>query len=386
MSWVYVPALADSNSASGSPSPERAASLTSRGKPMRPQTFRRAWKKGGYIRRLSGLTWAPSTLDRGVASYIASHQATPASPTVWPDADGMTPTTDGLSTKCCASSMSVGRVVSSERTCRGMPTASSRHSCRHWKDWATALRREYSARRKSAQAIAESACSSWRTPSDNSRRGGAQDPAKRTAGGHTVNLQDQASTWPTVRACSGKRSSGANRTELTEAWGTPTAQDSEQSGGKGCVAAGNRGPSLHNQADSWPTPAARDHKSDHAKKTDTELYGAKGAPLSRVATCRFSLQAPAMPAGPESSTTRRTLNPLFVEWLMGLPLNWTLADPRSPFESPRPPSTSIAPCGGESTGSAPAETPLSLWLQRMRGELSKLLCELSDSRERSRLL
>ena len=32
----------------------------------------------------------------------------------------------------------------------------------------------------------------WRTPTDDSIRGGAQDPEKRMEGGHTINLQDQA--------------------------------------------------------------------------------------------------------------------------------------------------------------------------------------------------
>ena len=40
----------------------------------------------------------------------------------------------------------------------------------------------------------------WRTPSDPSKRGGAQPAEKRAEGGHTVNLEDQVMSWPTPRA------------------------------------------------------------------------------------------------------------------------------------------------------------------------------------------
>lgn len=66
MSWVYAPGLAGPNLASASPCPKRAASLTWRGKPLQPRVLSREWKAGGFIRRLSGLTLPPSTLEDGV--------------------------------------------------------------------------------------------------------------------------------------------------------------------------------------------------------------------------------------------------------------------------------------------------------------------------------
>ena len=97
----------------------------------------------------------------------------------------------------------------------------------------------------------------------------------------------------------------------------------------------------------WPTPLARDHRSGQAVKSDAELWGKKGRPLECVATT-FHPSHPALPipAGQPSSPPRRSLNPLFVEWLMGWPTGWT--------------------------ASAPAETGLSHWLQLMRGALSTL--------------
>lgn len=65
-----------------------------------------------------------------------------------------------------------------------------------------------------------SAAAQWPTPnvcSPNSMRGAAQDPAKRKAQGHQVNLQDVAAYWPTPAARDAK---GANsQTHCTETGG-----------------------------------------------------------------------------------------------------------------------------------------------------------------------
>lgn len=59
-----------------------------------------------------------------------------------------------------------------------------------------------------------------------------------------------------------------------------------------------------------------------------------------------SPQDQATPDGPQSSPERRSLNPLFVEWLMGWPIGWTASEP--------------------------AETAFSHWLLQMRGALLTL--------------
>ena len=50
--------------------------------------------------------------------------------------------------------------------------------------------------------------------------------------------------------------------------------------------------------------------------------------LDEAAERKFHYSPPAQPTpdGPESSKARRTLNPLFVEWLMGWPSGWTDCD------------------------------------------------------------
>jgi hypothetical protein len=131
----------------------------------------------------------------------------------------------------------------------------------------------------------------WPTPR-------AQEPGS-TSSDHGISLTEASKAWPTPRACSGKRSSGMNRTELVDAWATPTTRD-------------------------W-----KDGTATADVKTNCLL--GRQAPRSMTNGSAFPL----------------TLNPPFVEWLMGWPIGWT-------------------DCACVATG-------LSRWLQLMRSELSRLL-------------
>jgi hypothetical protein len=141
--------------------------------------------------------------------------------------------------------------------------------------------------------------------------------------------------WPTPRTCSGKRSSGANRTELLRLW--PTAK-----------AGGNRpGAGRRHEADRaryWATPSARDWRSGLA---GPETMARNSRPLNEQAVSGRSRPAPeTIMGGGTGCGDTPTLNPLFVEALMGWPTGWT--------------------------GFASVATAWSPWLRLMRGELSRL--------------
>lgn len=183
VTWLFVPSIssncapasAGSASASGSPCPERVASLTWRGKRMPPRHWLRAWQKLPWLRRLSGLTLPASTLDASAASWIASLAVIRASRTATPAPCGTSTaertTSASSSGTCSASSTSAGLLVSSAKTCRGTPPASLKLSSRHWNGWATALQREFSARPKSALRTSASGSSSWPTPAASDHKG-----------------------------------------------------------------------------------------------------------------------------------------------------------------------------------------------------------------------
>lgn len=219
---------------------------------------------------------------------------------------------------------------------------------------------------------ANQATKDWRTPSDISKRGGSQSPDKRKAGGHAVNLEDQAEHWPTPMAgspgtdsYSAAGNSDFSRRAMALAEGIGT--DGETPGvalteGSRLTRGGARSSELllTGQAvelsEKWPTPLTAD---DGRKVTPRTAQNQ----LCNVASAwpdESSRPDQPMQPGQKYSETRRSLNPLFVEWLMGWPIGWT--------------------------DCAPVETGLSRWLQQSRGYLSTLLSlrtEQNDSRQGS---
>lgn len=115
-------------------------------------------------------------------------------------------------------------------------------------------------------------------------------------------------------------------------WPTPMASDGNKpSAGK------RKAADLTGVSRMWMTPTARDHKDGATSLANTPVNGLLG---------RQVLTTPK--AGSDTSDPRRTLNPAFVEALMGWPTGWTAFG-------------SVA-------------TEWSRWLPRMRSELSQLNC------------
>jgi hypothetical protein len=112
-------------------------------------------------------------------------------------------------------------------------------------------------------------------------------------------------------------------------WPTPTTQDNVQVRGMGAAAGKpTRGTTLGGAVRYWPTPVAYDTSSR------TTTYAQGGTPLSYAVkfwptpTCQDVKNN-----GAPSQKTRNTpplnaavggsLNPMWIEWLMGWPLGWT---------------------------------------------------------------
>lgn len=363
---------------------EFARSATSRSKHMPPQYWQRGWKKGGWIHALYGLAILPnSTQSHGVEKFIASLAATHASPTQSPEKERVLRTTDGSSTKFSALSKSCGLILSSGKMSSGIPTDRSKLSPQHWSDWATVLRLEYSARPKSEPATDENDFSSW--PSARTSRGGYTrdngDPTKERP-----SLEGMAKMWPTARTEDGE-SSGMRHsrgvadtlTAVTRIWQTPatdsfrsrgldrkdemgldqqarlwrTPSDPSKRGGPQRAekrAEGGHTVNLEDQVESWPTPTARDYRSPNSQDSQERRNqgSTRGQQLMNFVEHNSQFSPPDLPIqdGQTSSPTRRTLNPLFVEMLLGLPIGWT--------------------------GFAPVETVLSHYVARSRTELSRL--------------
>lgn len=348
-----------------------ARSVTWRGKPMQPAYWSGVWKKGRWTRHLSGVTSAPSILSLGVASWIASQGAFLVSRGPWRgDSEGRT-TSDisGLTLPDSSNASNPGSSVS--RTSPTICGLEDTKSSETYNAWATALRRACGQRRKSEPLTDESESSSseserpkvtaamvkalrdrtggglvdcraalikfgdteraaeeinkplvnWRTP-DTQTCGGPQDLQRRA--GHGIRLQDQVhDLWPTALTKDSEEagfgpSQAARKTQplnvVASLWPTSTAMDSESSARQGYVGKGNPGTTLTDAARNFPTPSASDYGS-----SQNGICAGKpsGGPESLSTRARNG----SLPGGGKGS-----LNPIFVEALMGWPLGWTDAE------------------------------------------------------------
>ena len=325
-----------------SPSQDIELWVTSSGKPTRQRRSWRGWKTRPWIARLSGTTLPPSTADRGAASWISSMAAIRASHFPSPDESSAIKTRAISGHTSPASCAMLNPPFVSLKTSADIYDWGSNKSTMTFDQWVTALRRACLQRKKSARPTNANDFSSWPTATaTDAHVTRARSPEKmiRKDGRNVLRTPSLAETvmqpkdfpytkqdlmlaqdsqpyrpakiqWTTPRACSGERSSGLNRTEIMRQWATPTARD-------------------------W--------KDGTLKETNVPTNGllSRQAPRTDVDGKGFCAHG-------------LTLNPLFVEALMGWPIGWT-------------------DCGS-------AETALSPWLRLMRSELSRLL-QISNSTE-----
>ncbi|MER9912824.1 hypothetical protein NKJ71_19550 [Mesorhizobium sp. M0050] len=248
-----------------------------------------------------------------------------------------------------------------------------------------------------------SSSSEWPTPASANGRQGAEDPsAKRERSSKSgLMLTDVSVNWPTptVRDHKGGgtalvRSDGKIRNDMldwvAEKWATPQARDYMPAHSPERIAAmkalGHGMRNLNDEAAMWTTPCADDtstrtkkfaqggtplsmqanqastrstpRATDGEKGGPNQSFGAGGIPLP-AQTMQWDLARDiysplarvTVKTGKPHSKERRSLNPLFVEWLMGWPPGWTLL---------------------AWTDFACSATALSLFKQRMRFALSQL--------------
>ncbi len=344
MSWLFIPpetlpepqtcssacrsALEREGLTSASPLPAAGIELcvTSSGKvTLRPSSWR-GWKTRPWIKHLSGTTLPPSMAARGVELWISSLAA--------------------IHVNLSASRASArGRRIPAiyGHTLRGSSGSANPNGCfwktspitstsaiarseASWKNWATGLRKDCLRRQKSARRTNASGCSSspdetnWPTPraSANENRQTRPTPSQ-LAGKHGMNLATKAAMWPTPLASNGNKPSGGNR----------------------------RSADLSHVAGMWPTPLARDWKGTNSPEHVRQLPPARNHMDQLANFAVYSRQALTISqAGETTCDQRRSLNPAFVEALMGWPTGWT------DFGS--------------------AATAWSPWLQRMRSEFLRL--------------
>lgn len=360
MSWLYLPSrltssacapeLEASISASSLPlEMPPGLSVTLRGKPIVPASYRRAVKTGILTMHLSGLMCTPSTARRGVAAWISSLQAIRASPSPSQAGGKGSKTSATCGHKSCDIFKQLSLPLFSVRTCPATLPWDLSKSAKTYRAWATALRQASSARLKSARPMSESASTFLPTPrAQDGKHAQATDwelgrhqgkdllhvrvarqamwptptvsveggPCHNLKPGGQVTLQTAVAMWPTPTTLSGGNSvpQGSQWVGKTTAY-TP-------SGRKTSV-------SLESAVRQWPTPQAHDAQKGNPARVGR--YGTRhgGRNLNDevamwptpLATEDMSSSGPNAASGTIQSGL---LNPMWVEsYLMGYPIGWT---------------------------------------------------------------
>lgn len=377
--WLYVPGISTSSPSAQEDSASISASnwqfqaleqyAWSRGKPSRSRNWYQQWKRAIWLQRLFGAMPEPSMAAHGVDRLTASLAASRASLTVSPDASKARTTNATSGLTLAASSSNRARGSSSSKTSpacsrRGLTKSLAQSGfAETFTSLASRWREDCSRRQKLARRTRENASSSsaWLTPSANEDAAGTVDGKMQPM--LTQQAKRCSDAWTTPSASDGQRGGSITQNmsgtslvqQVNSLWATPQARDhfpphtAEYIASK--KAEGHGMGNLNDQADqwmtpltgqaldmeayrasnTWPTPTAmnRPRSDETLEKCRTrrkEKAGQNTVPLYlEDLASRISLQGQEMPKdGETSSPDRRSLNPLFVEWLMGWPPGWTL--------------------------------------------------------------
>ena len=267
--WLRIPtshclaATEDSTSPSVALCRRLAASVSWRGKLLRPQSWRLVWRTEAWRRHLSGLTSEPSQADSFVAAWLDSLVGSPAR---------------------------TSALQGDKQESRESEADCSLRSSDSFASWSPSsgcfLRtsRQFSIFQQE-QPFSEN------LPKSGSMRNGElfQRPMLVDRTGESGRL-----CWPTARA---QDSEHGQETDYD-----PTV-------GGAC----------------WPTPATRDYRSPNGASHMDRSTGAKHMDQLPNFIGHSFLPAPptSTHGGKSPSTSTRRLNPDFVDWLMGLPPGWT---------------------------------------------------------------
>lgn len=341
--WLYIPnaptssASAREEAASISPSNwqfqvlERSA--WSRGKALPAARWYQQWKRAIWLQRLFGAMPEPSMADHGAALWMASLAASRVSLTALPESGAVRKTNATSGRSPGASSSSPGRGSSSSKTSVGCCLRAVRNvSGETFSDWALRLRADCSARQKLVRRMSENDSSSSRWPTASSGDGSkGADRKRRDCNSPNSTLPTAVALWPTVLANEArigfqdrsnpiKRGSQESLSTVAALWPTPQARDGKGANQQDLCDREGKTPPQNEVAVLWKTPRAIE-----GEKGGQWQRSGNSPPVETLTGQAFSLLDLTISTDGETHLRpRRTLNPLFVEWLMGWPPGWTL--------------------------------------------------------------
>ena len=280
--WIHVP---KTYSASAPASEESsldsealsllARSVTLRTNSVSPASLRRACRTAPWIQRLSGLTSAPSTQNRGVEKWISSLEDSHVSHTASREASSEKMTQGNSAERSSESPTGLDFQFSFSKMFQASSDSTGTTYDPNYERWAMRLRKDSSQRQKLGHHIRGRDFSSWPTPR-----------VSDTEGGIAPNVEMNNGSF------SRKNQEGVR-------WGVK----------------------LKDATANWPTPNASEHK--YRLKGDSQQSNGLTATARKSTINSIPQDLMNMKNGHDCSPSCRRLNPLFAEMLMGLPLGWT---------------------------------------------------------------
>lgn len=329
MPFLYVPDMGESNSDLNKSFLDSEPFVMWRGKPMPPQTLCKRWKKGGFIKHLSGMTLEPSMASLGVERWILSLEDSHASPLVSLVSNWAIKTQDTYGLLLSKSLAKCDPNTSSLRMFQESLDGSLAIFSTTLPNWGIMLHGVLWELEKLEPHTEETGGSYWRnfaTPmvmdSIEFQRSMAKKSMKEGAW-RGMDLKTTAMLIPNPNAGDSKRfnlhhQGGSGNMTLhghALSFPTPCASDAEKSANWDPTSKSQAKKSLVALAKAnFPTPNARDHKGALSLKSRTiKGYGATLPCLAKSGE---------LTGGKENSTNGGRLNPQWVAWLMGLPIGW----------------------------------------------------------------
>lgn len=357
--WLYIPKTtsastpveADLISDSDSRIQLLARSFTWNESFKQPRSWSTTLKRASWSQRLFGLIPEPSTANRLSIEWIGSLEASPASRGVSQVSNSEPKTLDGSGLISNGLLAKFNPEDCSWRMYQPLfQEADWPKFSGAWPRSGTMLNGYLYERPTLVRPTAGNGSSSWLTPKTPTGSGQAE---RTTPGGVLRKLEDLAENWLTPFGSgnldhSGKYGAGGEFAKsvvsTVDNWPTTTARDD-----RATYASGNN-VNLNEKSESWATPTGRDHKDGANPSEEVETNALLGRQAPRWATPKRSMlgagnpkrkdqhrlvdevasfhqdQETPMPGQQSSSddqTSRRRLNYRFVEWMMGLPSNWT---------------------------------------------------------------
>ena len=296
-------------------------SLTWRGKDSLSRTWLQRWKRENWMQHLCSRTLKPSLTESFEDAWTSSLEASRVNPSPLRESVKQQMTPDTCSHSSQKESGSADQQLSFSKMSKEflvaeqeMESRFSNMSSERWKAWVTEQRQAFSQRVKSAHLIRESESSYWGTPATNDANKTPHCEVNSKQAGLTRSVGRAEANWATP-----------NTMDVLPARSPEKLAEAKKKGG--CK-------NLREEVMNWPTASvAGCVEGGVAKSVEMTPSGFKatrengtsyGAKLRDAVIHHANNNGRLDQANPNTNGKNRgSLNPNWVEQLMGLPVGWT---------------------------------------------------------------